>query len=321
MYAMNGHDLSKSHVETPKINCQKTSQGVFVRFKGNLFLLLAWCALACAGLAAQAAKPAPAPQATPAPAAKPSAPPLKIAAKANATAIDSSLADDAATVAALASYAGRVRELSQPIGKLAEDMQKSGVGGGSLGNFVTDAMRSRAAAKLGQPVLLAITNSGGLRKNEIKAGDVSTSDVFELLPFENALVMVELTGEQLRRFLDVVVARRDAQSGARILYRTNEERKNVIVSVRLGDRDNTAVDIKPDALYNIVTIDYLVTRGGDYAVLQESKNIKPLDLTLRDALLDYIKAETAAGRALRGIRDGRFRFDRSGATGGNQDPQ
>lgn len=275
--------------------------------------LLLSCGLACSVWAASAqgqaaARPAPTQQP---PAPQPAAAPLNIEIKPSQNVIDSSLSDDPATLKTLAPFTPKVREMEQPIGKLAEDVKKFGVGGGTLGNLVTDAMRDRATARLGQPVVLAITNSGGLRKNEIKAGDISTLDIFELMPFENALVLVDLSGEQLKRFLDIVTARRDCQSGARIVYRPNEQKQNVITKVRLGESDKNAVEIDPSAIYTIVTIDYLVKRGGDYAILQESKNIKPLNLTLRDAMLDYVKVETTAGRALKSLRDYRWRYDRS----------
>jgi 2',3'-cyclic-nucleotide 2'-phosphodiesterase (5'-nucleotidase family) len=212
----------------------------------------------------------------------------------------------------IAPYSAKVRELDAPIGKLVGQLKKGGMGAGSLGNFVADALRSRAEAKLGRPVLLAITNSGGLRKNEFAEGSISSSDIYQLLPFENALVVLDLTGEQLRRFLNVVVTHRDAQSGARITYRTNEEKKSEIVTVKFGGASGET-EIDPKATYTIVTIDYLVKRGGDYSILQEAKNVRPLNLTMRDAVLDYVKAETAAGRVIKSTLDGRFRYDKPGA--------
>ena len=247
--------------------------------------------------------------------------PLDINVKASERPVDESVPNDASVEALVAPYSGKVRELEKPIGKLESDLKRGGMGGGSLGNFVADALRSRAQVKLGKPVLLAVINSSGLRKSQIPAGDVSTSDIFELLPFENALVTLDLTGEQLRRFLDVTVARRNAQAGARILYRTNAEKKqSEIVSVKLGDA-GAERDIDPQAVYTIVTIDYLVKRGGDYSVLQEAKNVRPLGLTMRDAVIDYVKAETAAGRSLRANLDGRFKYDRSNAAKTEDEPQ
>lgn len=247
---------------------------------------------------------------------------LDLNVRASESAIDASIPDDPGVDAVIAPYSAKVRELNAPIGKLVGGLKRGGMGGGSLGNFVADALRSRAAVVLGKPVLLAVVNSSGLRKSQIPEGDISTSDIYELLPFENALVTLDLNGEQLRRFLDVTVERRNAQAGARILYRTNKElKKSEIVSVKLVGANNAETEIDPKATYTIVTIDYLVKRGGDYSVLQEGKNLKPLTLTMRDAVLDYVKAETAAGRPIKAMLDGRFRYDRTAPTPETEDEQ
>ena len=237
--------------------------------------------------------------------------PSDLPAKATESAVDDSIPNDPAVESMIAPYRAKVRELEATIGKLTTVLKKDGVGGGTLGNFVADAIHDRAEARLGKPVLLAITNSGGMRKNDISPGDLKASDIFELLPFENALITLDLTGEQLRRFLDVAVAHRDAQSGARITYRTNEQKQNEIVKVTLSSR-GAEKEIDPHATYTIVTIDYLVKRGGDYSVLQEGKNVHPLNVTMRDAVIEYVKAETAAGRAIKANLDGRFKGDAEG---------
>lgn len=239
----------------------------------------------------------------PAPARRPAAP-LEIRVKATEREVDESIPADPATAAVVVPYTAKVRELDAPIGKLAGELKKTGIGAGSLGNFVADALRARASAKLGQPVLLAITNSGGLRKNEIAAGPLSASDIYQLLPFENALVALDLTGEQLLRFLKVVVSHRDAQSGAHIVYGTNGK-ESELVTAQLGAA-GAPTNIDPRAAYTVVTIDYLVNRGGDYSILKEAKNVRPLGLTMRDAVIEYVKAETAAGRPVKAELDGRF---------------
>jgi 2',3'-cyclic-nucleotide 2'-phosphodiesterase (5'-nucleotidase family) len=246
--------------------------------------------------------------------------PLDIRGSASENLIDDSIKEDPEVQKLIAPYRGKVDELNAPIGKLEGDLKKAGMGGGSLGNFVADALRAVAEKKLGKPVLLAVINTSGMRKNAISAGNLSSSDIYELLPFENALVTLDLTGEQLRRFMDVNVQRRNAQAGARIVYRNNPEKKqNEIVSLKLGSRD-AEKDIDPQATYTIVTIDYLVKRGGDYGVLQEGKNVRPLGVTMRDAVLEYIKAETAAGRGVKANLDGRFKYDRS-KPGTDEEPQ
>ena len=222
------------------------------------------------------------------------------------TIVDEKLPDDAAVERMLKPYSGKVRALNVVIGKLEGELRKSGVGAGSLGNFVTDGIRSQASAKLGKPALLAVTNSGGLRKNTIAAGELRASDIFELMPFENALVQVDLKGEDLLKLLAVILDSRDAQSGAKITYRMNGE-KAELVSAKFLDSQGRDTEIDPNATYSLITIDYLLNlASGRYSILQRGKNPTPLGLTLRDALMNYVKAETAAGRQIQATVDTRF---------------
>jgi 2',3'-cyclic-nucleotide 2'-phosphodiesterase (5'-nucleotidase family) len=204
-------------------------------------------------------------------------------------------------------YSGKVRALEVVIGTLEGELSKSAIGAGALGNFVADGIRAYSSSRLGKPILLAVTNAGGLRKNVIAPGDLQAADIFELLPFENALIEIDLTGEQLRKLLSVVTAGRDAQSGARIKYRINDENRPELVSAALIDQGDRETPIDPQATYTIVTIDYLYKLGsGSYSILQEGKNVRPLGVTIRDAIMEYVKGETAARRSIKSTLDGRF---------------
>ncbi|MDX6306085.1 MAG: 5-nucleotidase / UDP-sugar diphosphatase, partial [Blastocatellia bacterium] len=208
-------------------------------------------------------------------------------------------------------YGPRVRELEVVIGKLTGELKKSGAGSGSLGNFVTDAMRAQASLKAGKAVSVALMNAGGMRRNSIGEGELKARDIFELLPFENALITVDLTGEQLTRLLKMIVAGREAQSGARLVYKTNADKTSEMESARLRDSSGEK-EIDPKATYTVVTIDYLYKVGGPrYGMLQEGKNMKELGITLRDATINYVKSETAAGREIKPTLDGRFVFDKA----------
>ncbi|HEU4930710.1 MAG TPA: 5'-nucleotidase C-terminal domain-containing protein [Pyrinomonadaceae bacterium] len=219
--------------------------------------------------------------------------------------VDSTVPDDPEVLKIIAPYSEKVRELSKVIGRLEGGLSKTGVGGGTLGNFVTDAIRAQGRAKLGKPIVLAMVNNGGLRKNEIGAGELRASDIFELLPFENALVAIDVTGVQLAEILRVVT--RDAQSGARIQFKWNERDRPEYISAKLVDENGKEYEIDPNQTYTILTIDYLMRlNSGAYMLLQETKNARPLNLTLRDAVINYIKSETAAGRPVRSVVDNRF---------------
>ncbi len=258
----------------------------------------------------------PAPKTSSAPTQPRTSPPPKgtdVHACVSETAVDASIPGDSSVDKMLAVYSPKVRELDVVIGKLKGELRKGGTGAGSLGNFVTDGMRAQAASKSGKPITLALMNAGGMRRSTIGEGDLRARDVFELLPFENALVTVELTGEQLLKLMQTIVAKHEAQSGARLMYKTNADKTTELVSAKLREATGEK-DIDPKAIYTITTIDYLYRVGGaTYGMLQEGKNMKELGITLRDALMNYVKAETAAGRDIKPNLDGRFVYDRAGS--------
>ncbi len=269
--------------------------------------IVSWCWLSLLLLligAPLALAQQPAPQAAPA-AQTPAA--CDVHARVTQTPVDASIKDDPAVDQMLAVYGPKVRALDVVIGKLKGELRKGGYGAGSLGNFVADGMRAQGSIKLGKPVDLAIMNGGGLRRNTISEGELRARDIFELLPFENALVTLDLTGEQVLKILGVVVSGREAQSGARITYIIKADKSAALERATVGNKE-----IDPKATYTVVTIDYIVNVGGDrYAVLREGKNLRPLGITLRDAMMDYVKAEAAAGRDIKPNLDGRFDLDRA----------
>jgi len=285
---------------------RKTSNSRFWSSILNFLFLISLIALASDRVAAQEKANAPGTSTSAVKKARDqSAAPSQIPSKASRTSIDDTIPSDPSLESLIKPYSTKVHELEIVIGKLDGELKKGGLGAGSLGNFVTDGMRAEARNKFGQPVDVAITNSGGLRKSAFAPGDLRVLDIFELLPFENKLMTLELTGDQLLKALQIIVGGREAQSGARIRFRTNAEKKIEMVSATLvGDRKEQAID--PAATYRVVTIDYLLNVGGNLAILAEGKNIKPLGITIRDALIDYVKGETAAGRVIHAKLDGRF---------------
>ncbi|MGA9996484.1 MAG: 5'-nucleotidase C-terminal domain-containing protein [Pyrinomonadaceae bacterium] len=237
--------------------------------------------------------------------------PVKIRARASEREVNAKVPDDAAVEAIIAPYAPKVRALDVVIGKLATDLKKEGMGGGTMGNFVSDAIRASAEAKLGRPIALSFTNKGGLRKNEITAGELSVRDIFDLMPFENALVTIDLTGAQVRRILEVMMANDEpAESGARIKFRRAGDKGYQIVDLKFIGADGTEQPLDDAATYTILTTDYLLNRGGSYAVLKEGKNANPLGITIRDAVINYVKDFAAKGKSVSVQLDGRYKGER-----------
>jgi 2',3'-cyclic-nucleotide 2'-phosphodiesterase (5'-nucleotidase family) len=246
--------------------------------------------------------------------------PVKIGVQSSQTVIDASIPADPEVEKLLAPYSEKVHALSLVIGHLAQPLKKEPVGGGTLGNFVTDGIRQYAENKLGKPIALTIMNAGGLRKNTISAGELRASDIFELLPFENALMVVQLSGANLLKVLPPLV--RDAQSGARLQYKWNEQNRPEFISGKLIDENGREQEIDPNKLYTIVTIDYLLkVGGGAFAPLKEATNVTPLNITLRDAIMAYVKSEEAAGHTIQARVDDRYVQVGPGPKGTPEEPR
>ena len=270
----------------------------------RVFLFLTCLVVACSQVLAQSStviEPCPATPVVPNSFNTPS----RVGTKVNETVIDSSIADDPGVRDMLAPYHEKVAALTVVIGKLEGDLKREAIGAGPLGNFVTDAILREAIQRSGKNVVLALSNAGGLRKIEIAAGPLRVSDIFELLPFENSLLLVDLSGAQILKILQS--GTRDPRAGVRVRYRWNAQNRTEVISAKLVDQQRHESEIDPNAIYSVVTIDYLYNlKSGTYAVLQEAKEVKPLNTTLRDAVLNYVKEETAAGRSIKPKNDDRF---------------
>ena len=79
-----------------------------------------------------------------------------------------------------------------------------------LGYWVSDVMRGAAEAVTGRPVRLAITNAGGLRSN-LRPGLLKVADIYELMPFENELVVIELSGAEVIQVVRESIVRRGGE--------------------------------------------------------------------------------------------------------------
>jgi 2',3'-cyclic-nucleotide 2'-phosphodiesterase (5'-nucleotidase family) len=303
--------IFQDHIEYQITMNSSNSKQVCAQAQRLLWLGVLIAVSSFAALAQTAAKP----QTTPTPTAG-----ANVSVHADETLIDSSIPDDPAFAPMLAAYSPKVHEIEKVIGKLkGGDLRKGGVGAGSLGNFVTDGILFEARQKVGNSVVMAVTNAGGLRKNAISEGELRERDIWELLPFENALVQFDLTGTQLMTLLRQVVSHRDAQAGARIKYVNDADNKPQLQSVKLLINGKEQ-DVDPNATYRVICIDYLMKRTanlpsdteGNYSVLNQAKKIEPLGLTIRDAIIDYVRQETKAGRDIKVNLDGRFQMDKSG---------
>ncbi len=109
---------------------------------------------------------------------------------------------DAQVDAVLAGYDEQVRRLRESrIGSSEVDLRKGR--DGSLGNLVADALRSGAGG--GLAARFALQNSGGLRITEVPRGPITFGQIFDLYPFDNLQVVVQVSAPAIRDALETVL--------------------------------------------------------------------------------------------------------------------
>ncbi len=125
-----------------------------------------------------------------------------------------------------------------------------------LGNFVADLCMDMGKQKYlpedNQPINICALNTGGLRTS-LPKGDITRGKIFQLMPFENELVVLTLSGKSTQKLVQYIAAQNGIPiSGLQMSIR-NDKPNDILIN-------NTAFD--STKTYKIITSDYLA-RGGD----------------------------------------------------------
>lgn len=140
-------------------------------------------------------------------------------------------------------------------------------------------------------------NYGGIRTS-LPKGAITVGKIFELMPFENELVLVQISGEQLQSFFDIIAAKGgDSVGGARFLI-SNEKAKNVIVD---GEK------LIPEEKYWVATNDYIANGGDGMDIFVENFQMINTGKKIRDIIISGLEEKQKKGEQLKAVLDGRIR--------------
>ena len=174
-----------------------------------------------------------------------------------------------------------------PVGRNARALTRGGRGGESLlGNLVTDAMRAASKADL------AFTNGGGLRA-DLPEGPITKGTVYEVMPFDNTIVLVPLTGAEVRSMLEDGLARGRValQSGVRFRCDLSRPERQRLVSITMAD--GTPLD--EARTYSVAVNNFMAAGGDDYDTLLRAHDKTETETLVRDALERYIVERSRDG--------------------------
>lgn len=146
----------------------------------------------------------------------------------------------------------------------------------AIGNLVVDGMLYEAK-QAGIKADMALQNGGGIRTN-LKAGDITQGAVQEILPFNNDVVVLELTGQEIRDGLENGVSKAPSEyggfphvAGMKLTYDSSKPANQRVTSVSVKT-DNGYVPLDLKKTYNLAT-NIFTAKGGDaYASFGKAYN-------------------------------------------------
>jgi 2',3'-cyclic-nucleotide 2'-phosphodiesterase (5'-nucleotidase family) len=170
---------------------------------------------------------------------------------------------------------------------------------GNLGDFVCDLLFKQCKKYAGKDSSLingVILNNGGLRTS-IPEGNLTVGKVFELMPFDNELTLVEMTGEKTNDMLNYIAAAGGLPIAGIRMEISGGKAKNVIIN---------GVPFDINKHYYFISSEYLTSGGDKMDFFKGAVKNTLLKKLIRDAILEYCRSEQKSGRKINVKIDGRI---------------
>ncbi len=153
-----------------------------------------------------------------------------------------------------------------------------------LGNWLADLLAEEANRICREPVDFAVQNYGGIRIPELPAGPVTVGKVFELMPFDNTLVVLDMEHELLTTFCQQMAADGGWPQSAALRY--------VIENGRAVDIHIQGIPLQENKIYRVALPDYIANGGGDCDFLIELAQEKTQHL-IRDLIINHLRSKNS----------------------------
>lgn len=168
----------------------------------------------------------------------------------------------------------------------------------ALGNLMADIVLEQAnpvfKSRTGKEIDIVLLNHGGIRST-IAKGPVTARTAYNVMPFENEIVVAELKGEKILEMLSYLENNRTAHPLSGIKIEVDENYKVISASI-------AGKGIDTSKTYFVATSDYLQQGGDNMVFFSNPEELYRVDYKIRNAIIDYFhKVDT-----LRTGRDHRY---------------
>ncbi len=168
----------------------------------------------------------------------------------------------------------------------------------AIGNLMADIVMEQAnpvfKSRTGNDIDVVLLNFGGIRST-IGKGPVTARTAYNIMPFENEIVVVEITAEKIQEMLTYLENNRTAHPLSGIVIKMDENYK--ITETKIEDKP-----IDTSATYFVATSDYLQQGGDNMNFLKDPVSLHRIDYKIRNSIIDFFgKVDT-----LKTERDNRY---------------
>ncbi|WP_370519194.1 5'-nucleotidase C-terminal domain-containing protein [Flavobacterium sp. Sd200] len=155
----------------------------------------------------------------------------------------------------------------------------------TIGNLMADVTFEKAnktlMAREKRNVDICLLNHGGIR-SIIAKGNVTARTAFEIMPFENALLVIALKGEQIVEIANYLAKEKKPHPLAGMEVRLSKD--GIVTGITVGGKP-----VEAGKIYNVATSDYLANGGDSMNFFKKGVATYDLDYKLRNLFIDYFK--------------------------------
>lgn len=189
------------------------------------------------------------------------------------------------------------KTMNEVIGYSEKELKKDKIES-PLGNFTADAILKRSRMVSKNDIDLAAITIGGLRTT-LPEGEILLKDIYELMPFENAVYILELSGEQTKTLFDYLAKNKNIAIANSMVILRGEEVEQVFINGKAFNENES---------YTLAISDYLAGGGDHMTFLKNAKVLEKLPLKVRDLLVEEVKDQHASGKKVYANVEGRIRL-------------
>ena len=174
-----------------------------------------------------------------------------------------------------------------------------------LGNLVADLSMEVAQKMYDDNIDFCLLNFGGLRTS-LPQGEITRGKIFELMPFENELVVVTITLDSLNKLLNYLyfVSAQPISNGLTL------EKYEIFDGQTFKEGFSTKENkYRTEKEFKILTSDYLSNGGDNMTFFLNPIKIEKVGIKLRDAIIQYCIEQHAQGKQLTGKIEGRIIYE------------